>query len=68
MADVPRSNEAMIKAVTKEYDTALYSGDQGMWTVIEITRRPIAKVASQSAAEDIIRRLKVADKSKDQPE
>jgi hypothetical protein len=68
MADALRSNQAMIKAVTKEYDTALYSGDQGMWTVIEITKRQVAKVASQHAAEDLVRRLKIADKPQDQPE
>ena len=65
MTDAPRSNQAMIKAVTEEYEAALFSNDHGMWTVIEITKRPLAKVASQAEAADLIRRLKIADKPED---
>jgi hypothetical protein len=60
----PRRNERMFNDVTKTYDTALYSNDQGLWTVYEIVKRPIAKVAHEGAALDLIKRLELADKAK----
>ena len=58
--DVPRENKRMLEAVEVSYDTALYSNDEGMWTVIEITRRPILKAPSQADAHRIITQLQRA--------
>ncbi len=59
----PRSNARMLNDVSKSYDKSLWSGDQGMWTVYEIVRRPVAKVASEGAALDLISKLERADKA-----
>ncbi|NEI71073.1 hypothetical protein GR212_15950 [Rhizobium lusitanum] len=61
MTETPRQNTRMLNEKEKSYETHLFSNDHGMWTVYEIIKRPIAKVASQVAAEDLIRRLKIAD-------
>lgn len=60
-SDHPRIYAPMLNASVKDYDTALYSCDNGMWTIYEIVKRPIAKVASEAAANDFIRKMKVAD-------
>lgn len=54
----PRENRRMLDDVQVSYETALYAGDGGMWTVIEITKRPILKAPSQAAADRLIARLK----------
>lgn len=54
----PRSNAQMLNAVTKTFDKALYAQDQGMWTVYEIVKRPVAKVASEGEANKLIQILK----------
>lgn len=59
-AQGPRSNARMLNDVTKTYDTALYSNDDGMWTVYEIVKRPVAKVASRADADRLIGILKRA--------
>ena len=56
----PRENKRMLEQVKIKYETALYVGDDGMWTVIEIRERPILKAPSQQEAERIIRQLKKA--------
>lgn len=50
----PRSNAQMLNDVSTSYDKALYSCDSGMWTVYEIVKRPVAKVASESEANKLI--------------
>jgi len=57
----PRSNAAMLNDVSKTYDKALYSHDQGMWTVYEIVKRPVAKVASEAEANKLIKILERVD-------
>lgn len=61
MAEEPRENRKMLDAGETSYETALYVGDNGMWTVIEITRRPILKAPSQYLANTIIAKLKGAN-------
>lgn len=62
MAEEPRENRRMLDSVETTYETALYMGDSGMWTVIEITRRPILKAPSQQRANQIIEKLKASSK------
>lgn len=59
MSDTPRQNDRLLKMVETTYDTALFSTDDGMWTIFEITKRPIAQAPSQPAANALIERLKV---------
>jgi len=59
-AQGPRCNARMLNDVTKTYDTALYSNDDGMWTVFEIVKRPVAKVACKADADSLIGILKRA--------
>jgi hypothetical protein len=40
-----------------EYDLAQYVGDRGMWTVIERSSRPIAKVVSRLDGVMLIEKL-----------
>lgn len=63
MADGPRENKAMLEKVTTNYEVALFTGDNGMWTVIETTERQIFKAPSQAVANQIIAKLKAGDKS-----
>lgn len=60
MSDGPRQNDRMLKMTETTYSKSLFSGDAGMWTVFEIVKRPIAKVASEPMANDLIRRLSKA--------
>lgn len=57
----PRSNVEMLNDVKKTYDKALYTQDRGMWTVYEIVKRPVAKVASEGEANKLIQILKAWD-------
>lgn len=60
-AQGPRSNARMLNDVTKTYDTTfLQILDDGMWTVYEIVKRPVAKVASRADADRLIGILKRA--------
>ncbi|TGV15781.1 hypothetical protein EN816_00585 [Mesorhizobium sp. M8A.F.Ca.ET.173.01.1.1] len=59
MAETPRQNDRLLQMVETTYDTALFSLDNGMWTIFEIVKRPIAQAPSKPAADALIERLKV---------
>lgn len=61
MSAGPRSNARMLNDVSKSYDKTLWMNDEDMWTVYEIVKRPIAKVASEGDANQLIKRLQAAD-------
>lgn len=58
MSDTPRQNDRLLNMVEVSYDTALLLNDNGMWTVFEVTKRPIAQAPSQTAANALIERLR----------
>lgn len=57
MSEGPRQNERLLAMEERSFDTALFSGDDGMWTIFEIVKRPIAQAPSEGAASRIIRAL-----------
>lgn len=50
----PRFSSKMRNDVTVTYDTCLYATDEGMWTVYEIVKRPVAKVADEQSAKKLM--------------
>lgn len=58
MRDEPRTNKRLMEMVEISYDTSLFVGDEGRWTVFEIVKRPIAQTASKEDANRLIERLK----------
>jgi hypothetical protein len=64
MGDTPRSNAKMLQDVDISYTTTLWAHDNGLWTVYEIVKRPVAKVASEHAAKDLIRKITIANNLK----
>lgn len=57
MTEEPRSNDRLLKMEERTFDVSLFSGDEGMWTVFEIVKRPIAQAPSEFMARDLIARL-----------
>ncbi|MBD9544311.1 hypothetical protein IB276_33230 [Ensifer sp. ENS04] len=57
MNNVPRRSDRFERHKEVTYETALYTCDNGMWTVIEITKRPILQTDSEGAARALIARL-----------
>lgn len=55
----PRSNAKMLRDVTKTYETTLYTLDDGMWTIYEITKRAVAKAPSEHEANQLIKAMEV---------
>lgn len=56
----PRFNAKMRTDVTTTYDKALYASDDGLWTIYEIVKRPVAKVADEASANRLITLLEKA--------
>lgn len=57
MSEEPRKNDRLLRMEDRSFDVSLFSGDKGMWTVFEITKRPIAQAPSESLARNLIARL-----------
>lgn len=57
MTDVKRSSDRFKGHTKTTYKTALYTCDNGMWTVIEVTEKPIFQTASEGEALQLIKRL-----------
>ncbi len=57
MSDEPRKNDRLINMEERSFDVSLFSGDNGMWTVFEIIKRPIAQAPSEIMARNLIARL-----------
>ena len=58
MSDEPRECRRMLDNVDVSHEVTQYLGDNGMWTVIEITKRQLLKAPSRNAAEALVVRLK----------
>lgn len=56
----PRFSAKMRNDVTTTYDKALYASDDGLWTIYEIVKRPVAKVADEASANRLITLLEKA--------
>lgn len=59
--DTPRQNDRLLNMVEKTYDLALLVGDDGMWTVFETIKLPIAQAPSQQTANRLIKLLEARD-------
>lgn len=57
MSDEPRKNDRLINMEERSFDVSLFSGDNGMWTVFEIVKRPIAQAPSEFMARNLIERI-----------
>jgi hypothetical protein len=57
LSDIKRHSDKFKGQTKTTYRLALFSGDDGMWTVIEVTEKPVFMAPSQHAAEDIIKRM-----------
>lgn len=57
MSDEPRKNDRLINMEERSFDVSLFSGDNGMWTIFEIVKRPIAQAPSEFMARNLISRL-----------
>lgn len=57
----PRYNKQMAEAVERSYSKSLFSHENGLWTVFEIVKRPIAKVACEGDADNLIAKLTKLD-------
>ena len=62
MSDEPRKNDRLINMEERSFDVALFSGDNGMWTVFESIKRPIAQAPSEFMALKLIERIKGENK------
>lgn len=62
MADGPRHNDRLLKMVEKTYEMCLFSGDDGMWTIFEVVKRPIAQAPSEAMAGNLMNRLAKGDR------
>lgn len=61
MADEPRQNDRLLNMVERTYNLSLFVGDNGMWTIFETVKRPIAQAPSEQAAHHIIKLLEAKD-------
>lgn len=57
MIEDPRQNDRLLNMVETVYSYTLFVGDNGMWTVFETVKRPLAQVPSEAAAKALIARL-----------
>lgn len=57
MTEVKRSSDRFKGHTKTTYKTALFSVDDGMWTVIEVTEKPILMAPSRHEAEAIVKRM-----------
>lgn len=57
MTGTVRHNARLLAMEERSFDKALYSGDDGMWTIFEIIKRPIAQAPSEALANNLIARL-----------
>jgi len=57
MSEEPRQNDRLLNMVEKTYEKCLFTIDNGMWTVFEIVKRPIAQSPSETMADNLIHRL-----------
>lgn len=58
MSDEPIKNDRLLKMEERTFETCLFSCDDGMWTIFEIVKRPIAQAPSEGLANNLIARLK----------
>lgn len=58
----PNKAASMKADKTISYQTARYTGDDGLWTVIEVTEEPILLAPTEYQAGQIIKALILANK------
>lgn len=57
MAEIPTRNERLLSMEERTYEKALFHGDNGMWTIFEVVKRPVAQAPSEGSADRIIKAL-----------